>query len=170
MPDRRYPYPSREQWVRQGFGCDCDNVHVSVAIVDYATPEEIAAATEALKRLHTEEGRKMKAATGWHVMQHRNGRQRIREALKEIGKGHVPDGAMFAGTVAALWHRLGINEPGSLQVLADIGARYDAAHEAAWDAEKRRVVEYRSTDAAWQEELDRRASVERWLAGVRASA
>jgi hypothetical protein len=187
---RPHEWPSREQWAVQhqrpywdeGDRCPYDD-NYSHRLSDYATPEEVAALTTALKDLYRELGRKLQAIN-----------LRIKPWQQERGEGQsawyarfrqLPpeDKELFHAAGTLRFERSAINDllarirnneipnrtrcsnyvpgkPGEL--VAPFNARYDAAREAACDAYLREyAAQHPANDEAWEKELQRRAAIDR---------
>ena len=182
------PWPSREDWAHneRTFYVDIeDSVRdgVSQQAADYATPDEIETAAKAMLTLRNQLLRDLRQAKqeagdaldrpGEDVVeyQHRyyrltdeqqaqvgkvqtieDRRKNLFQAAKALRGGHLP-GAYY------------LHHAGELPPDADaITARYGAAVDAKVDEVRQRIETAPIDDDAWQEELERRAEVRRWLA------
>jgi hypothetical protein len=177
----RYNWPTREEWKKQQRTPYYDlfeDLPVSKELKNYATPEEIAAAVAELKEIYRVEGCKMRDAkrlagplaqqpgeTGrdycgrvlamadaeqqiaHEVGLHREVRRVINKTLRTMGEGYLPSGGWIPEETRA--------------PLATIKARYDAALKAAEEVRPREIEATPIDDAAWEEELRRRASIEK---------
>jgi hypothetical protein len=176
---RTYNWPDREEWAKQQrtfYGDMAEDLRVSRKLADYASPEETAALTAALKALWLAQGRKLRAAkqsVGPLLRQpgesQRDHYTRIR-ALPEAEQRtayqwryvqsdrHETNEALQAATQGWLpEHQL---HGDAKLILAPIQARYDAAWEAAFKQLQHQVESRSVDDAAWEKELKRRAWVE----------
>ena len=180
---RTYNWPSREQWARarqlpywdNETGCPFADKY-SHRLSDYATAEEIAALIEALKELYRKLGRDLKTerlraakqqsgesdrahfqrfqatpeaerAAFFEATEARRGRSDINGALKEIRDDKIP----------GRWRN---REKAVEELVAPFVARYAAAHNAAHEVWKQERLQTPVDDAAWEEELCRRADLE----------
>jgi hypothetical protein len=192
-----HEWPSREQWAEQYQSpywdvedCPFDK-NYSHRLTDYATPEEIAALTVALKDLYCELGRKLQAANlrikpsdrqqrgegqqAWdrrfcqlpqedkdafgEASNLRFERSVINDLLTRIRNNKIPNRTRCSSFV-----------PGKPdELVAPFNARYDAAGAAAREAYVREyIAQHQPDDAAWERELERRASIEAWRKGLAA--
>jgi hypothetical protein len=174
------PWPTREEWAKKRRTEDrLGDLSVSCELKNYATPEEVESLVAALKALYQVEGRKLKEAkqlagpllqqpgenrlSYFHrcrvlpeaegnllqeVWRHQRTRSEINQQLRTIAKGELPD---------HLWR-----QPQIEVLLTTILARRDAAREAAWEVRRRQIEATPIDDAAWEEELRRRADIEEW--------
>ena len=158
MPD----WPTREQWAERTRSAywDGDSPHpyqASREVSRYASAEEIAVAIIALKKLWADYSRQIKAADDpWDLRIQRSG---INLAIKQLRNGSVPG---YSGLIP--WARLR-----ALPALETILARYEAAVKAGDEKYIAECAARPVDDAAWQNELERRAEIDRWQArGLRA--
>jgi hypothetical protein len=185
-----YEWPSRERWAEhyvhppwdEGDRCPY-NDRYSQALSDYATPEEIAALTTALKDHYRKLGSELKAVNlcidPAHQQQRGEGQVVWYRRYKELPEAERKPLAVAGllrnerSRVNDLLARIRNDEipnrtrdanyvpgkPGEL--VAPISARYQAAFEAARDAYFREYADQHvPDDAAWERELERRARIE----------
>jgi hypothetical protein len=185
-----YEWPSREQWAEQhqnpywGGGEHCpyyDNY--SHRLSDYATPEEVAALTTALKNLYRDLGCALRAANlhfkPWR-QQRGEGHAAWYRRFRELPAEHQE---AFHAAFSLRDERSAINHlltkirnnqipnetrlsnfvPGKAgELVAPLNARYRAAFEAARDAYFREyAAQHPADDAAWEKELRRRVAIDR---------
>jgi hypothetical protein len=188
-----YEWPSREQWAEQhqhpypdwieGGRCPYADKY-SHRLSDYATSEEVAALTTALKNLYRDLGRKLQAANLCIKTSDQQQRgeghaawyRRFRELPPEDQESLIEAGHLRSqrSEINDLLARIRNNEipnrtrcsnyvpekPGEL--VAPINARYNAARKTAADAYDREyAAQHPADDAAWEKELRRRAAIDR---------
>jgi hypothetical protein len=178
-----YKWPTREEWAKQERTPYYDlfkNLPVSEELKDYATPQEIAAAVVGLKELYRTEGRKLKEAKRLAGPLAPQPRERIRDhyARYVAMTEHEKELSRTVGNIQDVRHEsnkvLRCITKGYLPlhidccfrkeiepVLATIKARYDAAKKTAEVVRLRQIEATPIDDAAWEEELRRRASLEK---------
>jgi hypothetical protein len=179
MLPNNFVWPSREEWAkteRTPYADRFEDLGVSRCASDYATPSEIDAAITALKALYADEGRKLKAAKlaagplsrqpgetklahvrryysatteGGRaalvpVYTHEERRQEINEAIKDLRNDTLPNHRSWAGVE---------------DIIAPMENRWLAAHAAASEALRKEIEATPIDDAAWERELQRRASL-----------
>ena len=184
----KYNWPSREQWAerRQHRYWDCETScpfadKYSHRLSAYATVEEIAALTTALKDLYRELGRQGRAL-GSRVkplqQQRGEGQKAWYQRFKQMSS---EDRETFDAAATLQTERSTINDvleqinndgipkrvrhasyvPGLANPLvAPFVARYDAAAQAAEEQWKQECLQTPIDDAAWEEELQQRKQME----------
>ena len=191
-----YEWPSRERWAEQyqrpswdgETGCPYDH-NYSHQLSDYATSEEVAALTTALKDLYRELGRKLQAANLRTKPSDRQQRgegqrawyRRFRQLPAEDQEPFIEVGHLRRerSAINDLLVRIRNNEipnrtrssnyaPGKAgELVAPFKTRYYAAHNAARDAYfAEYAAQHQPDDAAWEQELERRTYVARRRAAV----
>jgi hypothetical protein len=176
-------WPSRERWAELRHNIyDTDGVHCSGALVDYTTTEELVTLRQALKERYRELGRELKqiksalgplaqqpresvfvywrrarrvtGENGDRIMdaeKRRRDRQTINDVQRALERGEVPS------HTSNYCFLCGIPSP----LLTALRERYHAALSAAIDAYRAaHVARTPIDDAAWQQELERRARIE----------
>jgi hypothetical protein len=146
-----YPWPSREEWARRRCtSCDSEKPHKAGRDLSfYASPEEIAAAISALRKIWNDYGRQMKAAAAEPVDTLRYQRREINDVIKQLHNGMVP------------WRWVGTGMQTPPLPLEVIIARYKAAVKDADERYVTKVAQAPIDDAAWERELARRRSIEK---------
>ncbi|MFB8236116.1 hypothetical protein ACFC58_06150 [Kitasatospora purpeofusca] len=164
MP-RTVAWPTRDQWQAEAERAERTSraalTRVSSDPAEWLTPEELTEARR-LAAAVVRQARKALVTTG--NVAHR-------PTLNEHGREAATDHAEVIDLTYAWWSILRIAaEQGNLStpeterlraVHTDLSAKHRQAAQAAEDEAVRRAVEYRATEEAWQEELTRRARVER---------
>ena len=155
-----FEWPSREEWAerRRTAYFTHDRPHRYTASNDlslYACPEEVEGAIAALKKLWSDYGKQLKAEgdiSPW-LRQRRTGINMVIKALingcvrETLGLGHIP-----------------------LEILRSIPEydmiikRYEAAVQTGDDKYIAECAAEPVDDAAWANELEQRAKIERWRA------
>jgi hypothetical protein len=189
MTKRTYNWPSREEWTHrlQHPYWDCETGYpwkdrFGHKLSDYATPEEVAVLTTALKDLYRELGSELRAANLRINPSHRQQRgegqkvwyQRFkllpaqdREAFHAAGElerersqvndllAKIRDDAIPNQTRHTNWV-FGRAKP----LVTPFAERYEAANKAALEQWKQECLQRPVDDAAWEEELCRRKRIE----------
>jgi hypothetical protein len=146
--DMTTDWPSREQWAerRSSVSWATDPPATTRELPLYASPEEIEAAIVSLKKLWAGLGREMKAAEDpWN---YRDRRREINDVIGQLRNCEVP------------WRVLDSIRTPSLDVIV---TRYRAAVQATHERFVAKCAARPIDDAAWQEELERRARIDQWL-------
>jgi hypothetical protein len=141
-------WPSREQWAerRRSVAWASDPPTASRELLLYASPGEIDAAIVSLKKLWADLGRQMKASED--AWTYRDLRHEINDVLGQLRNSKVP------------WRVVASIRTQPLDVIV---ARYEAAVQATHERFAAECAARPIDDAAWEEELRRRARVEQWL-------
>lgn len=175
-------WPNREEWAthRRAFYGDM-LVDLPRTLADYSTPEEVNAATAALKVLYTQEGYKMRAAKReagplasqpgeserayfdrYWAMSEPEKDTALRWTEHQINRKEIRK-ALSAFQDGIIPYT-GTHMPAARATFAAIEARYDAANRASHDAQIHKIETTPIDDKAWEAELCRRAALEQELA------
>jgi hypothetical protein len=187
---RLFEWPSRERWAEQhqhpywdeGDRCPYDN-NYSHQLSDYATSDEVAMLTAALKNLYRELGRELQALNlrikPWRQQPGELQRYwycRFRQLPKEDQETFRAAGNLRheRSAIKDVLTRIRNNEipnrtrnsnyvPGKAgELVALVNARYETACTAARAAYFREyAAQHPADDAAWERELQRRAAIDR---------
>ena len=153
-------WPSREEWAerhRTAYFTN-DRPHRHTASNDlslYACPEEVEGAIAALKKLWSDYGKQLKAEgdiSPWL----RDRRTGINMVIKELRNGSVHERAGLG--------RIPLQILRAIPEYDTIVKRYEAAAQAGDEKYIAECAAIPVDDAAWENELERRAKIERWRA------